>query len=102
MIEVAIAVAFVLLIVIGVARAAVVIVPTDSAYVVRRLGGYGATLSPGFHIIAPRLGRGASRHSLAPQTEELSDTCTTSDHRRVRVSTSFRLQVLAPEKAAYG
>lgn len=100
MINIAIVVV-VLFLVFGVVRA-VVIVPPGSAYVIERLGRYRGTLAAGFHMITPLVDRVAHRHSLALQTEELSDICTTKDHHRIRVAASFRFRVLDSQRAAYG
>lgn len=82
--------------------ALVVIVPPGSAYVVERLGRYRGTLDPGFNMIVPLVDRVAHRHSLAQQTEELSELCTTKDQKRILVAASFRFRVLDSQRAAYG
>lgn len=77
------------------------VVPENTAYVVERLGRYHATLTPGLHLLLPFLDRVATRHSLQPKEEELSDVCITLDNVTVRLTTTYAWQIVDPEKAAY-
>lgn len=95
------AIGVVLLLVFG-AVSAIVIVPKDFAYVVERLGRYHETLSVGFHVIMPIADRIKFKHSLAAQTEELSDVCETKDQYRASLTGAFRFRVLDAQRASYG
>lgn len=79
------------------------IVPQRSAYVVERLGKYRGTLEAGFHIIIPFVDRIAYRLSLKEKVIDVSaQTCITKDNISVEVDGLLYLQVMNPQKAAYG
>jgi regulator of protease activity HflC (stomatin/prohibitin superfamily) len=97
-----IAIVIVFVIVIVFFLKAVVIVPNNSAYVVERIGRYVHTLHPGFHVLAPLLDRVAFKHTLAMQTEELSDVYETMDRRSATLKSSVRFRILDAQRASYG
>lgn len=80
---------------------AMTVVPDDSAYVVERLGRYARTLPAGIHFVPPFTDRVAFRYSLLPKEEELSDVCITLDNIAVSVASTFRWQIVDPQRAAY-
>ncbi len=77
------------------------VIPSDSAYVVERLGKFDRILSSGLHVLIPVLDRIAFRFSLLPKNEKLSDACITLDNVPIRITSAFRWQVIDPERAAY-
>ncbi|HEY2684266.1 MAG TPA: slipin family protein [Steroidobacteraceae bacterium] len=96
------AIAIAILVVIVVAKTAVV-VPQQSAYVVEHLGKYSRTLSAGFHILIPFMERVAYRHSLKETAADISEQiCITRDNVQVAVDGVLYLQVLDPHLASYG
>jgi regulator of protease activity HflC (stomatin/prohibitin superfamily) len=96
------AIAIAILVVIVVAKTAVV-VPQQSAYVVEHLGKYSRTLSAGFHILIPFMERVAYRHSLKETAADISEQiCITRDNVQVGVDGVLYLQVLDPHLASYG
>lgn len=97
-----VALAFLVLVVIAIARTAVV-VPQQSAYVVERLGRYNRTLDAGFHILIPFIDRVAYRHSLKEVAFDIPEQiCITSDNVQVGVDGIIYLKVMDPERASYG
>jgi regulator of protease activity HflC (stomatin/prohibitin superfamily) len=93
---------FALLTVIVIIRSAVV-VPNQSAYVVERLGKFNKVLYAGFHILVPFVDRVAYRRSLKEQVLDVpKQTCITRDNVGVDVDGVIYLQVIIPEKSAYG
>jgi regulator of protease activity HflC (stomatin/prohibitin superfamily) len=91
-----------LLVLIVIARTAIV-VPQQSAYVVERLGRYHATLSAGFHVLAPFLDSIRYRHSLKEIAVDIpAQVCITRDNVQVGVDGVLYLKVLNPERASYG
>ena len=91
-----------LLVLIVIARTAIV-VPQQSAYVVERLGRYHATLSAGFHVLAPFLDSIRYRHSLKEMAVDIpAQVCITRDNVQVGVDGVLYLKVLNPERASYG
>jgi regulator of protease activity HflC (stomatin/prohibitin superfamily) len=97
-----VALVFAFLIIIIVAKTAVV-VPQQSAYVVERLGKYSGTLGAGFHILFPFLDVIRYRHSLKEQATDIPEqVCITRDNVQVAVDGILYLKVLNPERASYG
>lgn len=79
------------------------LVPTQSAYIVERLGKYHKTLGPGFHALIPFLDRVAFIQDLKEQTIEVPpQDCFTMDEVRVEVDGVMYLSVLDPVRASYG
>jgi regulator of protease activity HflC (stomatin/prohibitin superfamily) len=95
-------IALVLLIVIVLAKTAVV-VPQQSAYVVERLGRFSGTISAGFHILIPFLDVIRYRHSLKEVAIDIPEQiCITRDNVQVGIDGVLYLKVLDPERASYG
>jgi regulator of protease activity HflC (stomatin/prohibitin superfamily) len=93
---------FVLLIVIVIAKTAVV-VPQQSAYVVERLGKFSGTLHAGFHILYPFFDVIRYRHSLKEIAIDIPEqVCITRDNVQVGIDGVLYLRVLDPERASYG
>ena len=62
------------------------LVPTQSAYVVERLGRYSKTLGPGFHALVPFVDRVAFIRDLKEETVEVPpQECFTRDEVQVEV-----------------
>ncbi|MEZ5318248.1 MAG: stomatin-like protein [Vicinamibacterales bacterium] len=92
----------VLLILIVIAKTAVV-VPQQSAYVVERLGRYHSTLQAGFHILIPFLDAIRYRHTLKEVAVDIpAQVCITRDNVQVGVDGILYLKVLNAERASYG
>ena len=97
-----IALAFLVLIIITVAKTAQ-IVPQRSAYVVERLGKYAKTLEAGFHLLIPFVDRIAYRHTLKEEAIDVDrQACVTKDNIQVGVNGVIYLQVMDPKDASYG
>lgn len=93
---------FVVLIVIVIAKTAVV-VPQQSAYVVERLGKFSGTLHAGFHILYPFFDVIRYRHSLKEIAIDIPEqVCITRDNVQVGIDGVLYLRVLDPERASYG
>lgn len=93
---------FALLIVVILARTAVV-VPQQNAYVVERLGRFSEILEPGFHILIPFIDAVRYRHLLKEQAINMpAQVCITRDNVQVTIDGVLFLKVLSPEKASYG
>jgi len=91
-----------ILVVIVVARTAIV-VPQQSAYVIESLGKYNRTLHAGFHILVPFVERVAYKHSLKEQALDVPEQiCITRDNVQVGVDAVLYMQVLDPHLASYG
>ena len=68
-----------------------------------RLGKYHTTLYAGFHILIPFFDRVAYRRILKEQVLDVPrQTCITRDNVSVDIDGVLYLQVIAPEKSAYG
>ena len=79
------------------------LVPTQSAYIVERLGKYHKTLGPGFHALIPFLDRVAFIQDLKEQTIEVPpQDCFTKDEVRVEVDGVMYLSVVEAVRASYG
>ena len=93
---------FALLTIIVIIKTAVV-VPNQLAYVVERLGKFNKVLYAGFHILVPFVDRVAYKRSLKEQVLDVpKQTCITRDNVSVDVDGVLYLQVITPEKSAYG
>jgi regulator of protease activity HflC (stomatin/prohibitin superfamily) len=78
-------------------------VPTQSAYVVERLGKYTDTLRPGFHILFPFLDRVAFIQELKEEAINVPpQICITNDNVLVEVDGVLYMSVVDPVKASYG
>lgn len=97
-----IALAFLVLIIITIAKTAQ-IVPQRSAYVVERLGKYAKTLEAGFHLLIPFVDRIAYRHTMKEEAIDVDrQACVTKDNIQVVVNGVIYLQVVDPKAASYG
>lgn len=97
-----VALAFLVLIIITVAKTAQ-IVPQRSAYVVERLGKYAKTLEAGFHLLIPFVDRIAYRHTMKEEAIDVDrQACVTRDNIQVVVNGVIYLQVVDPKAASYG
>lgn len=95
-------VALIALVLIVLARTAIV-VPQQSAFVVERLGRYAGTLQAGFHILVPFVDVIRYRHTLKEQAIDIPEQiCITRDNVQVAVDGILYLKVLNPERASYG
>ena len=80
-----------------------VVVPNQSAFVVERLGKFHKVLYAGFHILVPFIDVTAYKRSLKEQVLDVpKQTCITRDNVSVDVDGVLYLQVITPEKSAYG
>lgn len=94
--------ALLLLVIIFLARC-VAIVPTQSAYIVERLGKFRGVLYAGFHVLVPFFDRIAYKRSLKEQVLDVPEqTCITRDNVSVNIDGVLFLQIISPEKSAYG
>lgn len=95
-------IAFVVMLLVVVAKTAVV-VPQQSAYVVERLGKYSGTLGAGFHLLIPFMDVIRYRHSLKEIAIDIPEQiCITRDNVQVGIDGVLYLRVLDPERASYG
>lgn len=79
------------------------IVPTQSAYIVERMGRYSRTLGPGFHVLTPFLDHVAFIQDLKEETINVPpQTCFTIDNVGVEVDGVIYIRVVEPVKASYG
>jgi regulator of protease activity HflC (stomatin/prohibitin superfamily) len=79
------------------------IVPTQSAFVIQRLGKYKKTLEAGFHILIPILDKVAYKHSLKEMAIDVPpQVCITRDNISVEIDGVLYLRVIDPIKASYG
>jgi len=97
-----ISLAFLVLVIITVAKTAR-IVPQRSAFVVERLGKYAKTLEAGFHLLIPFVDRIAYRHTLKENALDVPrQACVTRDNIQIVVDGVLYLQVVDPKQASYG
>ncbi|HMB72869.1 MAG TPA: stomatin-like protein [Gammaproteobacteria bacterium] len=97
-----VAIIFVILVVVLIAKTAVV-VPQQTAVIVERWGRYTKTLSAGFHILIPFFERVAYKHSLKEQAVDIAEQiCITKDNVQVGIDGVLYLQVLDAARASYG
>ena len=79
------------------------VVPNKQAVVVERLGKFHAVLYAGFHILIPFIDTVAYRRSLKEEVLDVpKQTCITKDNVSVDIDGILYLQVINPEKSAYG
>lgn len=79
------------------------IVPTQSAYVVERLGKYHSTLKAGFHALIPFVDKVTFIVDLKEHAIEVPpQDCFTKDEVRVIVDGVIYMSVIDPERASYG
>ena len=80
-----------------------VVVPNQQAFVVERLGKFRTVLYAGFHLLIPFLDAVAYKRSLKEQVLDVpKQTCITRDNVSVDIDGVLYLQVVNPEKSAYG
>lgn len=81
----------------------IVVVPNQSAYVVERLGKFHKVLYAGFHLLLPFLDVVAYRRNMKEQVLDVpKQTCITRDNVSVDIDGVLYLQIITPEKSAYG
>ena len=79
------------------------LVPTQSAYIVERLGKYSKTLKPGFHALVPFVDKVAFIRDLKEETVDVPpQECFTRDEVQVEVDGVIYMSVVDPLKASYG
>lgn len=94
--------AFLILIILLIARASY-IVPQRSVYIVERLGKYSRQLHAGFHIIVPFFDKISYKHSLKEMVIDVPEqVCITRDNIAVEVDGILYFRVVDPQKASYG
>jgi regulator of protease activity HflC (stomatin/prohibitin superfamily) len=82
---------------------AICLVPTQSAYVVERLGKYRCTLEAGFHVLLPFIDRVAFVQDLKEETIDVPpQECFSKDEVNVEVDGVIYIQVVDSVKASYG
>ena len=97
-----VAIVFVVLVVILIAKTAVV-VPQQTAIIIERWGRYTKSLTAGFHILIPFFERVAYRHSLKEQAVDIPEQiCITKDNVQVGIDGVLYMQVLDAARASYG
>ena len=102
MMSILVPVALALLVLIVLAKTAVV-VPQQSAFVVERLGRFSGTLAAGFHILLPFVDVIRYRLTLKEQALDIPEqVCITRDNVQVHVDGVLFLKVLNAERASYG
>lgn len=79
------------------------LVPTQSAYIVERLGKYHRTLGPGFHATVPFIDKVPYKVDLREEAIEVPpQECFSKDEVHVTVDGVIYLSVTDPTKACYG
>ncbi len=79
------------------------VVPNQEAFIVERLGKFHTVLYAGFHILVPFIDNIAYRRSLKELVLDVpQQTCITRDNVSVSMDGVIYLQVVTPEKSAYG
>lgn len=79
------------------------IVPQQTAYIIERFGKFHESLNPGINFVIPFFDKVAYRYTLKEQTFEIPEqVCITRDNVQVIVDGVIFLQVIDPQKAAYG
>lgn len=79
------------------------VVPNQQAVIVERLGKFHAVFYAGFHVLIPFIDTVAYRRSLKEEVLDVpKQTCITRDNVAVDIDGVLYLQVVAPEKSAYG
>jgi len=78
-------------------------VPTQSAYIVERLGKYHTTLGPGFHLLVPFIDVVRFIRNLREEAIEVPpQMCFTQDNVQVEVDGVLYMSVTNPVAASYG
>lgn len=81
----------------------VIIVPAQSAVIIERFGEYRETLRAGLNFIVPFVDRVAYRRSLKENVIDVpAQTCITSDNVSIAIDGVLYMQVVDPQKSAYG
>lgn len=79
------------------------IVPEQEAFIVEQFGKYQKTLGSGMHLLIPFIQQVPYKHTLKEQVIDVEpQVCITKDNVQVTVDGILYLQVVDPEKAAYG
>jgi regulator of protease activity HflC (stomatin/prohibitin superfamily) len=79
------------------------VVPQRQAFIVERLGKFSKTLEAGFHLLVPFVEIVAYKLSLKEEAMDVPpQQCITRDNVTVEVDGVLYLQVMEPDKAAYG
>lgn len=79
------------------------LVPTQSAYVVERLGRYERTLGPGFHALIPFVDKVAFIHDLKEQTINVPpQDCFSKDEVNLVIDGVLYISIIDASKASYG
>lgn len=79
------------------------VVPNQEAVIVERLGKFHAVYYAGFHILIPFIDTVAYRRSLKEDVLDVpKQTCITRDNVSVDIDGVLYLQVVNPDKSAYG
>lgn len=79
------------------------VVPNQQGIIVERLGKFHAVYYAGFHILIPFIDSVAYRRSLKEEVLDVpKQTCITRDNVSVDIDGVLYLQVINPEKSAYG
>jgi regulator of protease activity HflC (stomatin/prohibitin superfamily) len=101
--EILIATAVIVALVVWVIAKTATVVPQQQAYVIENLGKYSRTIQAGFHILIPFVERIAYRHTLKEQAIDIPEqVCITKDNVQVGVDGVMYLKVLDPRLASYG
>lgn len=79
------------------------VVPQQTAYIIERLGKFHEVLKPGINFSIPFFDKVAYSYTLTEQTFDIPEqVCITRDNVQVIVDGVVFLQVVEPQKAAYG
>ena len=79
------------------------VVPQQNAWVVKRLGKYHGSLTPGLNFLIPFVDRVAYKHSLKEIPLDVpSQVCITRDNTQLQVDGILYFQVTDPMRASYG
>jgi len=79
------------------------IVPSRTAMVVERLGGYHKTLDAGLHLLFPFIDKVRYKHSTKEQAVDVAaQSCVTLDNVRVEVDGVLYFRIMDPHRASYG
>lgn len=80
-----------------------IIVPQRESVIVERLGKYARTLDAGFHILIPFIDKVAYKHTLKEVALDVEkQRCITKDNIQVLIDGVLYLQVVDPKMASYG
>lgn len=98
----------IILIVIGIVLITIIftivkIVPTQSAFIVERLGKYNKTLNAGFNLLVPFIDRVAYKQNLKEIAVDVTpQSCITKDNIAVSIDGILFYRIIDPVKASYG